>query len=902
MGAWVVIIAASAYLLLLFGLAYWVERKKSTTGSLVRQPLIYALSLAVYCTAWTYFGSVGRATEAGIEFLPIYLGPTIFAPVWILLLKKVIRISKGQRLTSIADFISARYGKSTTLGMIATLVGVFGIVPYISIQLKAITDTYHLLVAGSPSSQPPILADVSVYITLALAAFSIFLGTRRLDPNERHEGLVFAIAFESLFKLIAFLAVGIFVTFFLFSSPADLFSQVLAKPEFKQLYQLEAADWNGLDWFFLLLISASAILFLPRQFHVAVVENVHPRQVNQAAWLLPLYLLLINLFVLPIAGAGLLSGDAMQPENYVIGLPLQEGHSTLALLAALGGFSAATSMVLVSVIALSIMIGNNLVLPFLIRSKSILEEPFPSLNRRLLGIRRVSILVIMLLALGYYKSVGFSFSLVSIGLISFCAIAQFLPSIIGGLYWKNGTKSGAIGGLVAGSLIWIYSLALPTLIGETPFGEIWISNGILGLEWTRPQALFGLSALSPVAQCAFWSLLVNTSLYVILSVQSEPSRLELAQADFFVNNHKYGNWQQESEFMRRKARTTDLLMLMERFLDVGRYQMLLQTLQKDGLLPTGKSKMAGEELIQFVEVQLSGSLGAASAKVLMRSIVREDPISMEELLNILDQTQEVVRYSKALEDKSRQLERTTLKLKVANEQLKDLDQMKADFISTVTHELRTPITAIKGIAGILRTYDDLEPQRREEFLDIVQSESERLTRLINQVLDLEKIQAEEGPKFSPIEFRALLQTTADSLKPILEEKGILCSIDAPSTIWVKGNTDRLTQVILNLLSNAIKFCPSDGGRIKIRMLRKGDNLELFIQDNGIGIPKSEGERIFQRFTQVTTASTGKPPGSGLGLFICKKIIENHQGNIQVVEGNPGQGACFQVELPCLPEH
>jgi Na+/proline symporter len=372
----------------LFGIAHWASKRERQGRSVVSNPYMYALSLAVYCTAWTYYGSVGRAATNGIGFLPIYLGPTILAPLWLVVLRKIIVISKAQRLTSIADFLSARYGKSTTVGVLATWGAVIGIVPYVSIQLKAITDSYHLLVGRAAAPEQPLWSDSAVYITLALALFAILFGTRKLDPNERHEGLIAAIAFESLFKLAAFLAVGFFVSVLLFDGWGSLFEAVSRRPELQHLVRLDDALVNGDEWFWLLFLSMSAVLLLPRQFHVAVVETRGPGFVRQAAWMFPLYLLLINVFVLPIAAGGLLlQGESASPDTYVLSLPLANGKPGLALFAALGGFSAATSMVIVSIIALSIMISNNLVLPLLVNTRAMREEGFAGLSRRLLTIR-----------------------------------------------------------------------------------------------------------------------------------------------------------------------------------------------------------------------------------------------------------------------------------------------------------------------------------------------------------------------------------------------------------------------------------------------------------------------------------------------------------------------------------
>ncbi|MCB0546618.1 MAG: hypothetical protein KDD19_03465, partial [Phaeodactylibacter sp.] len=446
MDAGIIILISIAYVAFLFLIAYLAEKREKAGRSLVNNSVIYSLSLAVYCTAWTYYGSVGRAATSGLGFLPTYIGPAIVAPLWWVLLKKVIVISKSQRITSIADFISSRYGKSTWLGVIATLIAVFGIIPYISIQLKAISTSFDLLATKQGAlylhAEIPFYLDSALYIAIALAVFTILFGTRNLDPNERHEGLVAAIAFESILKLMAFLMVGFFVTFWIYDGFGSIFRKAMSNPELSRLFSLEETNINGWEWFWLSFLSMSAVLLLPRQFHVSVVENTNPNHVGKASWLFPLYLLLINIFVLPIAIAGLdqFPAGAVEPDSFVLSLPLAHNKEILALFVGLGGFSAATSMVIVAVIALSIMIGNNLVLPLLLRTQAFHEEQYINLNVRLLGIRRISIIVVLLLAYGYFKAVGEQYTLVSVGLISFTAITQFVPAVLGGIYWKRATK------------------------------------------------------------------------------------------------------------------------------------------------------------------------------------------------------------------------------------------------------------------------------------------------------------------------------------------------------------------------------------------------------------------------------------------------------------------------------
>lgn len=894
------------YLALLFGVAYYVDRKGGKQQSWTNSPFIYALSLAVYCTAWTFFGSVGRSASSGAGFLPIYLGPTILAPVWIIVLRKIVLICKKQRITSIADFISSRYGKSAFLGILAVIIAVFGVIPYISIQLKAISSSLDLLMSPNPlvlsaHARLPFYEDSAFYVTILLALFAILFGTRHLDPNERHAGLVAAVAFESIFKLLAFLAVGFFVVYGLFDGFGDLFTQALEDEKIAQLFTFEGGI-DGTQWFWLTLVSMFAFLLLPRQFHVAVVENDNPDNIQTASWLVPLYLLLINLFVIPIAIAGnlLLQDKGIEPDTYVLTLPLLAGHEGLAFLAALGGFSAATSMVIVATVALSIMISNNLLLPLVINAE-LVDETKAELPGRLLGIRRVSIICVLLLSYSYFKFVGESYSLVSIGLISFLAVAQFAPPVIAGLYWKKANRKGAIGGLVIGFFIWGFTLPFPTLIEAGLFSADILEYGIGGIQGLKPQSLLGLDHLDQFSHAAFWSLSLNTLALVGISLYTKANASEIQQADLFVNIYKYEEQQEDYSVIQRQASIADIKMVMTRFLGIKRARSLLKKFENNRGIDLNKLEAAPTELINFTETHLTGALGAASSKLILASIAKTDAISLEEMLTALEQTQEILQYSRALEKKSQELEQLTKELRRANQQLQELDQMKAEFISTVTHELRTPITSIKAFAKILSENPELPADRKAEFLNVLVSESERIARLINQVLDLEKIQATDQEfSFEPIDLLQLLHRTAATFSQQITDKDIDYRLVAESKeMIIMGNKDRLTQVLVNLWSNALKFAAPQAGKIQIELREASNALELVFRNNGKVIPLEKQDIIFDRFTQIQDSDLGKPQGSGLGLYICRHILEQHHGTIALTF-DPAWATSFQVTLP-IPE-
>lgn len=900
-----IVLCSLAYVMLLFYIAWRVDFSAVKGKSPVNNAYVYALSLAVYCTAWTFFGSVGRATTGGLSFLGVYLGPSLLAPLWFVLLRKMILISKNQRITSIADFISSRYGKSATLGVIVTVIAVLGIVPYISIQLKAVMFGINTLTHfGQAAPAPPaeLWLDGGFWVTVAMAMFTAFFGTRKLDPNERHEGLVAAVAFESMVKLGAFLAVGLYVTFGLYNGFDDLFTKAQVHEATHKMFSLQDSGITPFSWNMLMILSLFAIMLLPRQFHIAVVENTSPRHIARAMWVFPLYLLLINIFVFPVALAGKMNFDAnIHPDTYLLSLPLASGANWLALLAFIGGFSAATSMIVVEATALSIMFSNHIVVPLLIKTRSFGQgKDLVSGAHRLLDIRRVSILFILFMAYLYQRSVGSTYDLVSVGLISFTAAAQLAPAFIGAMYWKRATHQDAVAGLATGFLVWAYCLPIPSMAQAGIVSRDFIDHGLWGISALKPYALFGFSGVDPVSHAAFWSLLINTWVYAIVSINTKPSTLNLTQADLFVNIHKYISWQ-DTDILKREAKIGDLKNMLDRFLGETRTLTLFREYESNNGVSLTNHQVAQADLVNFVETQLSGAIGAASARLVMDSIVKEEPITLDEVMRILEQTREAVEYSRVMVEKNTELKTLTLQLTAANEQLKNLDRLKADFITTVTHELRTPVTSIRSLTKILLDYrSELSEEKIQEYLQILVGESDRISRLINQVLDLEKIQSESiAPEaLQSVDMEALVSRTATGMEQLFREKEVAFSVqnDVPGACEVQGDYDRLVQVVSNLLSNALKFVPQGEGWVKARLFHQNGFLHLQILDNGPGIPPEKQAMIFEKFTQLSRRDTGKPQGSGLGLFITKTIVEQHGGLLRV-ESKIGEGAMFEVRLP-----
>jgi Na+/proline symporter/nitrogen-specific signal transduction histidine kinase len=901
--SWLVLVTSFAYLGLLFAIAYLGDKRADAGRSVISSPYIYALSLAVYCTSWTFYGSVGRATSGGVNFLAIYIGPTLMATLWWLVLRKMIRISKIYRVTSIADFIGSRYGKSTLLAGLVTIIAVIGIVPYISLQLKAVSSSFSLLVQypviADPArlGTPPVLQDKALYVALLLAAFAILFGARHLDAAERHEGMVAAIAFESLIKLLAFLAVGLFVTFGMYGSFADLFARADRLVDAQRLLTFGDTGSYG-SWAWLTCLSALAITCLPRQFQVAVVENVDEGHLGKATWLFPLYLLAINVFVLPIAVAGLLRfpNGGVDADTFVLTLPMAEHQEGLALLAFIGGMSAATGMVIVETIALSTMVCNDLVMPVLLRLHRLRLRERADLSGLLLLIRRSAIVLVLLLGYVYFRLAGEAYALVSIGLVSFAAVAQFAPALLGGIYWKEASRRGALAGLSAGFLVWAYTLLLPSFAHSGWLPTSFLERGPLDIAWLRPQQLFGLTGLDEIAHAMFWSMLANAGLYVGVSLFDRPSNRERQQAARFVDV-----FEQPAERVRAwrgRASMPELRALIGRFLGPARADEALMAYARQRGVGDPADLSAEAELVHFVETLLSGAIGAASARVVVSSVVQDEPPGIEEVMHILDETSQAIAYSRQLELKSRELEAVTAELRAANAQLQELDRLKDDFVSTVTHELRTPLTSIRAFSEILYDNTDLEVGQRSKFLGIIIKESERLTRLIHQVLDLAKIESGNAEwHVSQVDLKGVVEESVAATSQLFEERNVELELHLPDAVpLIAADQDRLIQVMLNLISNAAKFCDAAHGQVTIWLREEGAALRVDVRDNGPGISLENQQIIFDKFRQVSDPVTGKPQGTGLGLPISHQIITRLGGQLWV-ESAPGQGTTFSFTLP-----
>ncbi len=897
----VAIISALCYLAVLFAVAYYAEHRLKKGNSVINNGYIYALSMGVYCTAWTYYGSVGQASTNGIEFLAVYIGPTIMAALFWPVLRKIIRICKTQRINSIADLISIRYGKNFSLAVLVTLLCMVGIIPYIALQLKAISGSMSIL-TGTPEAAPGlqhITGDNSFYIAAVLAAFIILFGTRSIDASEKHEGLVAAIAFESLVKLVAFVAVGVFVTFGLFNGFTDIFSQAANNEQLTHLFRFSSSTsystWSGL-----IVLSMLAIVFLPRQFHMGVVENVKENHLKKAIWVFPLYLLLITFFVIPIAFGGTLKlgNTGINADTYVLALPMQHGAKWLSLFTFIGGFSAATSMIIVETIAISTMMSNNIATPLLLATQKFKTKGDGQLTSPILNIRRFSILLIVALAYLYDKLVAQHFSLVSIGMVSFAAVAQFAPAVLGGIYWKQASKKGAVAGISVGFLLWFYTAVVPSMASSGFISMNIVNNGLFGIAALKPLSLFGMQGMDSVTHCFFWSMLFNLLCFVTVSLNSRRSAQELYQAEIFVDIFRYSGTPDSNVVWKGTAYLPDLNSLLANFLGNDRAEKIIATYAGRHKIPM-EGKRADPRLVNFVEKILGGVIGSASARIMVSSVTKEEELKIDEVLKILRESQQMMELNKELRKKSAELQKATDQLITANKQLHDIDQTKDEFLYTVTHELRTPITSIRAMAEIVHDNADMEEEQRQHFLQGVIKETERLSHLITQVLNLEKYESGRQQLNSrSVQLNGLIKDAVQSISPLANEKQLAVVVKIPDSMFLlQCDPDLIMQVLTNLLSNAVKFSP-ELGQITVSVHSNYDELQVWVKDEGKGIEPGLQELIFDKFFQAKNQTLRKPQGSGLGLAICKKIVTLHGGSIWV-ESEPGKGATFIFTLPLI---
>jgi len=894
----VLIAVALGYVVFLFAIASVAERRAEAVRAqglrprFLRSPLVYTLSLSVYCTAWTFYGAVGYAARSGLEFITIYLGPTLVFVGWWWLLRKLVRVGKAQRATSIADLISARYGKSNAVGVIVTLMAVAAYTPYIALQLQSLALSFGAF-AGDSRMAPQQLA---LWTAAGLALFTILFGTRNLDANEQHHGVVTAIAVEAVVKLVALLAVGVFVVWGVADGPADILQRI--RDAERPAWQIEPGRWLGLT-----LLAGVAIVTLPRMFQVLVVENADERHLAVASWAFPLYLFAMSLFVLPIAVVGLaLMPAGSNPDLFVLTLPMALGQDGLALLAFLGGFSAATSMVIIAAIALSTMVSNHIVVPLWLRSRpSGPGSDAGDMRGLVLNARRLSIAVILGLGYVYFAVSGGSRALAAIGLIAFVGMAQVLPALVAALWWRGATRLGAMAGLVTGALVWLYALFLPSFGADVVVPASVMQHGPWGLAWLRPHALFGVETLDPLLHALFWSILTNSLALIVVSLLTFPGPVERVQsAQFVAGLSAEGDpdaappgWSRHAP--GGEADVEALLAMAQRILGgpeaQGFFQAQAGAQGKAGFLPDPTP-----EFLDRLERRMAGSVGAATAHAMVAQVTGGRFVSVEELMAVASETAQIMEHSAQLQAQSEELARTARQLREANEMLQKLSVQKDSFLSQISHELRTPMTSIRAFSEILMD-DEIEPDEVIRYARIIHDESIRLTRLLDDLLDLSVLEhGQVNLDIREADLGALIDKALLASNSVLPQRDFAIRRDpASEAVRVRTDIGRLTQVFINVLSNARKYCTAERPVITVAVRRRGGTVSVDFTDNGAGIPKDKQALIFEKFSRLT--DTHQAGGAGLGLAICREIMVNLGGDIRYV---PGQGgASFRVSFPLV---
>lgn len=938
LSAEVLLFSLVIYVSLLLAIAWLGQQGGVTVRRWSESPVTYTLSLAVFCTSWTFYGSVGKAATSGMSFLAIYFGPTLAMLFAGVMMKRLIHLKNDLRITSIADFLAARYFRSQEVATLVTIMASLGAVPYISLQLKAVNSSLAVL-SDSPAVNMPagIVQQLPLISAVCIAIFTILFGVRRLDPTERHPGIILALAFECIVKLAAFMAVGIFVCFSLFDSPQALL-ELAEKPEHEITKNLTQVP-DFFQWTTLMVLSASAFFFLPRQFHVAVVENTNPDHFRTAQWGFPLYILLINLFVIPIALAGLiLNYSPQQADSFVLLLPLNHGDPLLALFAFIGGISAALGMVMICAMALSTMMVNHLLLP-IIEQVQFLNP----LRFFLLQLRWVAVIVIVLGGYVFDKLVGSSYMLVNIGLIAFAAVAQFIPATIGGLFWGKGTKRGAILGLSAGFFTWIYCLVLPTFVRSGWLDESILSVGPYGFSWLRPEALFELAALDSLSHGVFWSLSFNLFGYVFGSLLSRPKSEEVTYYQKFMDNLDERTDQDEAgldialeENIPLDEKRELSLNLLSRYMDTYKAASILREAEINANT-TGKrhcNLFSLAELGRQVDQRLSGALGAAvAAKVIKRaqlftkaelkelqnhygkvlSELRISPAELKRKVNFYREREELVL--KHNEEQAQTIEklRQEIYLREQAEQEREITQKRLqlimDFAPTIIYLITAEGRFLEVNNEFLKLFSVTKKQAvgalPSDFINetVAKQMMENDSRVLNErrMIEFEETLTEDKHRtFVSVKF------------PIIDGNKLfgLCAISTDITERIRLETElkQFSQELENKVeertaelrkSNASLACTLDDLRQTQRQLVEAEKMMALASlvtgiahemNTPLGVCVTASSSIQVELSELISASKSGQLGERLFLDFC----ENSEAQLQLINENLHK-ACSLVQ-------
>lgn len=912
-----------SYVCILFAIAFYIDKNHHRGHSFVNHPVIYSLSLAVYCTSWTYYGSVGSAGQNGLLYLTIYLGPMITITLWWGILRKMVRIKNRFRITSIVDFVSARYDKSEGIGLLAGSLVVMGTIPYIALQLKAIITTTGLMVGGEVHNIGPWTTKLDLIgpaVVCLMAIFTIFFGIRKLDTTERHPGMIFVLVVECVVKLIAFLCVGIFVTYFLNDGIDSLVERIpeAMGPSYPFLGIRDMKDMA--TWVTYLILSSSAILFLPRQFHVAVVENTDEKHIKTASWLFPLYLLLINLFVLPIAISGKLAGlDAAQADNYVLMLPMINGKVFLSILTFLGGFSAAMGMIMISNIAVSTIITNNILLPILTRVK-----PLNFLTKHILTLRWAVAAINLTFAYSYLKVVGEEQALLSIGMVSFAAALQFMPVIIGSLFWKKGSRSGCYLALLSGMSLWFYTLIIPALAKGNWIDREILDNGLFSLSFLKPEELFGFNGYHPLTNAVFWTMFFNIGSYIIGSLLFTQSESEKRIAEEFVEvlpkdesfDPSLFNLAEDISLIEKIFVIRNVLILYlspsetERNLRDSLERLGVQGKKKISLL-----KLA--ELHEDIERVLAGAIGTAAAYTALEKIQIITPEEREGLshfygnlmaqmkINPRELNKKIILYQekeKLMKRETQLLEEAINKKEIELEEQKSIafqaSKMSAlgEMAGGIAHEINNPLTIISSTATIMEKMHSQGKLSDELLISSIGNIKKTLLRISKIINGLRTVtRNSKDDYFEDVCIRDILVDVLGLSSERFRSFGIDLQIELDNKIFdeeIYCDRVQLSQVLINLLGNSFDAVETlETKWVKVEAMTDGFQYTLSVSDSGRGIPKEVKDKIFQPF--YTSKAVGK--GTGLGLSISSKIIEKMEGTLSIDETSPH--TTFIIRLP-----
>ena len=797
------ITAILLYISLHFLVAVYAYERYKKGRSIVSNSFVYALSITVYCTSWTYYGSVGRAATTGLDFLAIYIGPSLTAFTWWFILRKIVRIAKNNNITSIADFISSRYGKSQQLGAIITLIAVFGIIPYIALQLKAVATTFSIIcnhpsfIISSDLKDSYLLSDPALLFAIFISIFGVIFGARTLDTQQRHEGLVAAIAFEAIVKLVAFIAVGIFCCYFLFDGFTDIFTRMSTgyPALFDQLTTMGGSkEPSYANWATNLFLAMGSVMLLPRQFQIMVIENSDEAHIKKAMWRFPAYLFAINIFVIPIAFAGILiTGSNSGADYFVLTLPMNSGHGWLALMAFLGGFSAAAGMVIAESVAVSTMILNHLMMPLVLTLK--IRESFATL---LLSLKRMSIFLVVFMGYAYYQVIGDTFMLVNIGLISFSAAAQLAPAIIGGMYWRKGNASGATIGISCGFLIWFYTLLLPSFIKSGWLDSNMLESGPFGIALLKPTELFGLSSLGMWTNTLFWSMFFNIGSYLMFSILFDQKEVEKEQAakfiDPFAEDTKQELW--ESKRLSKQITIIEFVHLMENFIGPTQAHTAISEYLGDHEIDARGmvSEFELPSLKRFVEKTIAGSVGSAAAKAIVENYLSDVGSEMESFYDAFKSVRSSLEESREalyVRLKSSEIINRSSDLTTVSKELVELlsDEFKFDMITVrlITLDETFALAAAKSLTDQAEELSK-EIKSNDDFF-ITELLVSRRTQFAN---DTRNIHHPQKYAATPLEtFSAFAHI------PIVGEEEVLGVL----SVFSKEIVGLFTEELLNLLSS-----------------------------------------------------------------------------------------------------